>query len=245
MVSAPEPTPDSRMRAPGKMSASMRICSSATPAGTWYVEVSANGEAWQATPQALSVAPDFPGDLDDQPQLGRQGSHVAGTHRVTIHCRVVENRQRHRRRHIVGQHPALGVGQFGGRGVELVDGHDPVHQAELVGALGADAIQFCQPPVVSHCQQELALAVELQEQPAQKGDVYLLCSDGLSDMIEDDDMGLTITTFGQNLNTVAQHLVQLANDNGGKDNISVLMAQVLDSFPAQHGIFDRILKWFS
>jgi PPM family protein phosphatase len=87
--------------------------------------------------------------------------------------------------------------------------------------------------------------VELQEQPAQKGDVYLLCSDGLSDMIEDDDMGLTITTFGQNLNTVAQHLVQLANDNGGKDNISVLMAQVLDSFPAQHGIFDRILKWFS
>jgi PPM family protein phosphatase len=37
----------------------------------------------------------------------------------------------------------------------------------------------------------------------------------------------------------------LANDNGGKDNISVVMAQVLDSFPVRHGIFDRILKWFS
>ena len=34
-------------------------------------------------------------------------------------------------------------------------------------------------------------------------------------------------------------------DNGGKDNISVIIAQVLDSFPAQRGIFDRILKWFS
>ena len=87
--------------------------------------------------------------------------------------------------------------------------------------------------------------VELQEHGAHKGDCYLLCSDGLSDMIEDDDMGLTIATFGQNLQSVAQHLVQLANDNGGKDNISVVLAQVMDSFPARQGIFDRILKWFS
>jgi len=63
--------------------------------------------------------------------------------------------------------------------------------------------------------------------------------------VEDDDMVLTISTFGANLNSVAQHLIQLANDNGGKDNISVVMAQVLDSFPVRHGIFDRILKWFS
>ena len=92
---------------------------------------------------------------------------------------------------------------------------------------------------------ESNVEVELQEQPAQKGDVYLLCSDGLSDMVEDDDMGITIATFGSNLGSVAQHLVQLANDNGGKDNISVVLAQVVDSFPARHGIFDRILKWFS
>jgi protein phosphatase len=91
---------------------------------------------------------------------------------------------------------------------------------------------------------ETHVEVELQEQPVQKGDVYLLCSDGLSDMIEDDDISLTITTFGQNLGAVAQHLVQLANDNGGKDNISVVLAQVLQSFPAQRGIFDRMLKWF-
>jgi PPM family protein phosphatase len=87
--------------------------------------------------------------------------------------------------------------------------------------------------------------VEMQEHPVAKGDVYLLCSDGLSDMIGDDDMSVTVNTFGANLNSVAQHLIQLANDNGGKDNISVVMAQVVDSFPAQHGIFDRILKWFS
>jgi protein phosphatase len=40
--------------------------------------------------------------------------------------------------------------------------------------------------------------VEVQEVPVQKGDIYALCSDGLSDMVEDDDMHLTLTTFGAN-----------------------------------------------
>ena len=92
---------------------------------------------------------------------------------------------------------------------------------------------------------ETQVDVEMQEYPVHKGDVYLLCSDGLSDMIGDDDMVVTVNTFGNNLFSVGQHLVQLANDNGGKDNISVVLAQVLDSFPARRGIFDRILKVFS
>jgi protein phosphatase len=87
--------------------------------------------------------------------------------------------------------------------------------------------------------------VEIQELPVSKGDIYLLCSDGLSDMVEDDDIQLTVSTFGTNLEAVAKHLIQLANDNGGKDNISVVIAQVIESFPARTGLFDRILKWFS
>jgi len=92
---------------------------------------------------------------------------------------------------------------------------------------------------------EANVEVEVQQHPVSKGDIYLLCSDGLSDMVEDDDMALTVSTFGANLNSVSQHLIQLANDNGGKDNISVILAQVMESFPVRHGIFDRILKWFS
>ena len=92
---------------------------------------------------------------------------------------------------------------------------------------------------------EQSVEVEIQEQPAHKGDLYLLCSDGLSDMVEDDDIHLTINTFGTNLDSVGKQLIQLANDNGGKDNISVVMTQVMESFPARNGIFDRILKWFS
>ena len=85
--------------------------------------------------------------------------------------------------------------------------------------------------------------VEVQESPVQKGDYYVLCSDGLSDMVEDDDIHLTISTFGANLDTVAKQLIQLTNDNGGRDNVSVVMAHVVEAFPASKGIFDRILGW--
>jgi PPM family protein phosphatase len=86
--------------------------------------------------------------------------------------------------------------------------------------------------------------VEIQEVPVQKGDAYMLCSDGLSDMVEDEDIHLTINTFNDNLDTVAKQLIQLANDNGGRDNVSVVMAHVLDAFPARTRIFDKILGWF-
>jgi len=85
--------------------------------------------------------------------------------------------------------------------------------------------------------------VEVQESPVQKGDYYVLCSDGLSDMVEDDDIHLTISTFGANLETVAKQLIQLTNDNGGRDNVSVLMAHVAENFPANKGVLDRILGW--
>jgi PPM family protein phosphatase len=85
--------------------------------------------------------------------------------------------------------------------------------------------------------------VEVQEVPVQKGDYYIVCSDGLSDMVEDDDIHLTISTFGANLDTVAKQLIQLANDNGGRDNVSVVMAHVVDTFPANKGLLDKLLGW--
>ena len=86
--------------------------------------------------------------------------------------------------------------------------------------------------------------VEIHEEPVQKSDYYVLCSDGLSDMIEDEDIHLTISTFSANLDTVAKQLIQLSNDNGGRDNVSVIMAHVTEPFPAQRRIFDKILGWF-
>jgi protein phosphatase len=92
---------------------------------------------------------------------------------------------------------------------------------------------------------EPQVEVEIKELPVVKGDMYVLCSDGLSDMVQDEDIRLTINTFGANLDAVAKQLIQLANENGGRDNVSVLLAQALDSFPAKRGMFDKILNWFS
>ena len=91
---------------------------------------------------------------------------------------------------------------------------------------------------------EPTVDVEIHEQPVQKGDFFVLCSDGLPDMVEDDDIQLTMSTFSDNLEMVAKQLIQLSNDNGGRDNVSIILAQVVDSFAARNGVIDRILHWF-
>jgi protein phosphatase len=91
---------------------------------------------------------------------------------------------------------------------------------------------------------EPGVEVEIREHPVAKGDYYVLCSDGLSDMVEDEDIHLTVATFNDNLDTIAKQLVQLSNEHGGRDNISVIMTQVVDSFPARQRILDKILGWF-
>lgn len=76
------------------------------------------------------------------------------------------------------------------------------------------------------------------------GDTYLLCSDGLSDMVEDEDMHLTLTSLQANLQLAADQLVQQANDNGGRDNISVILIRVKDEYAAPKGFLARLLSWF-
>lgn len=92
---------------------------------------------------------------------------------------------------------------------------------------------------------EATVDVEIHEYPANKHDYYLLCSDGLSDMVEDEDIHLTISTFGANLETIARQLIQLSNDNGGRDNISIVLAQITESFAVSKGFVDRVLRWFN
>jgi len=91
---------------------------------------------------------------------------------------------------------------------------------------------------------EPQVEVEVQEHPVDKGDIFILCSDGLSDMVEDEDIRLTISTFGANLDTVAKQLIQLANENGGRDTVSVVLVQAHEAFPASKAVMDKLLGWF-
>ena len=91
---------------------------------------------------------------------------------------------------------------------------------------------------------EPTVEVEVNEHEVLPDDIYLLCSDGLPDMVEDDDIHLTISTFNASLEVVGQQLVDLANDHGGRDNISVMLAKVNEPFPAKKGFLATIAKWF-
>jgi protein phosphatase len=86
--------------------------------------------------------------------------------------------------------------------------------------------------------------VEIQEVDVEKGDYYLLCSDGLPDMVEDEDIHLTISTFDSNIDTIGEQLVRLTNDNGGRDNVSVILVRVMQAFPAGAGLLHKIRHLF-
>jgi protein phosphatase len=76
-------------------------------------------------------------------------------------------------------------------------------------------------------------------------DVYLLCSDGLCDMVSDEDIGMALQTLGANLRLCAQQLVQMANDNGGRDNISVILVRVRKGYSAPRGPFSKLFGWLN
>jgi PPM family protein phosphatase len=84
---------------------------------------------------------------------------------------------------------------------------------------------------------------EMHEYAARPGDIYLLCSDGLCDMVDDEDIGMTLQTLGGNLKMAAQHLVQMANDNGGRDNVSVILVRVLREYPGARGVMAKVFAW--
>jgi serine/threonine protein phosphatase PrpC len=60
----------------------------------------------------------------------------------------------------------------------------------------------------------------------QPGDIYVLCSDGLAGPASDDEILDVLRTY-PDLKTASQKLVQKANDNGGPDNITVVLAKVM------------------
>jgi protein phosphatase len=87
--------------------------------------------------------------------------------------------------------------------------------------------------------------VDIKEMEALPGDIYLLCSDGLNDMISDEDIRSTISAFSANLQDTADNLIKLANEKGGRDNVSVVLARPLMPFPAPSiAWYKRLFSFF-
>lgn len=85
---------------------------------------------------------------------------------------------------------------------------------------------------------------EVHVYETQPDDVFLLCSDGLSDMVEDEEIRLTLITLKSNPNLTVQQLVQAANDNGGRDNISAMLIRIAEPFGVPRGWLARLKAFF-
>lgn len=91
---------------------------------------------------------------------------------------------------------------------------------------------------------EASVIPEIHVHEVMPGDLYLMCSDGLNDMVEDEDIELTIGSLSSNLPLAATQLVQMANDAGGRDNISVVLVKIKKDFPAGTGWVSKVRSWF-
>lgn len=86
---------------------------------------------------------------------------------------------------------------------------------------------------------EDTVVLELNECQVEAGDLYLMCSDGLSDMVGDAVIA-EILEQRTSLAQQARNLIHAANEQGGRDNITVLLAQA-EAVPEKRGVLSRLL----
>ena len=89
---------------------------------------------------------------------------------------------------------------------------------------------------------------EIHDHDVLPGDIYLLCSDGLNDMVVDEEISETLGALSANLPLCASQLIGQANDNGGRDNVSVILIKVRTPFPAATGgetWWSRLWAWLT
>jgi protein phosphatase len=82
------------------------------------------------------------------------------------------------------------------------------------------------------------VVVDLQHDDPQPGDTYVLCSDGLSGMVTDDDIELIVASTND-VRDACTRLIERANERGGEDNITAVLIKIEDaSAPMVHGAPD-------
>jgi PPM family protein phosphatase len=112
--------------------------------------------------------------------------------------------------------------------VQLTRDHSLLQEQIDAGLLNAESAPF------SHNKNILTRAVgidylfkvEMHEHQTEPGDLYLLCSDGLSDMLTASEIRDILARLGSNLDFASSVLINSANGNGGHDNVSVILIKI-------------------
>jgi len=113
--------------------------------------------------------------------------------------------------------------------VQLTQDHSLVAELERSGQLTPEAAEHHpQRSIITRALgPEPEVEVDTHTHPARAGDVYVLCSDGLTGMISDSELG-TLLRAAPSLESAAEALVRAANQSGGKDNITVVLFRLDD-----------------
>lgn len=90
---------------------------------------------------------------------------------------------------------------------------------------------------------ERQVDVELNQLTTRAGDLYLLCSDGLSDMVDDPEIADVLTIVDGSLERATSGLIARGNALGGMDNISAILLRVDAVTPDHPGLLGRMLDW--
>ncbi len=83
------------------------------------------------------------------------------------------------------------------------------------------------------------VAVDIQSDETEVGDIYVLCSDGLSGMVEDHEILETVLNSGDT-EAACRKLVALANEHGGEDNITALIVRIDASVEGEISLSDTL-----
>lgn len=128
---------------------------------------------------------------------------------------------------------------------QMTEDHSLLQEEIRAGILTREQAKYC--PYKNLVTRALGVdpevELELNEFKVEAGDIYLLCSDGLSDLVDDALIQATLNHYVQDLASAADVLVQLANQHGGKDNVSVILAKVNGSYEDNSACYDNFIGW--
>ena len=120
-----------------------------------------------------------------------------------------------------------------GRLEQLTDDHSLVAELVRRGELSAaDAEVHPQRSVITRALgTDPDVDIDAFTVEPETGDIYLLCSDGLSDLVAGEGIEEILRTFRNDLDAAARALVRAANRSGGDDNITTVLFQIVDGAP--------------
>ena len=112
---------------------------------------------------------------------------------------------------------------------QRTEDHSLANEYVRMGIMSAEDVEYFpyKNVITRACGLTDEVEVDIHYEPLEPGDIYMFCSDGLSDMVPDKEI-FEIMSGDQGLDRMCRSLVDRANSNGGADNITVVLAKIDD-----------------